>query len=277
MTALSVRRPDANLHIKVDGPPDGPPVVFAHALGTDLTLWDDVLPLLPPGLRLIRYDMRGHGQSSVPPAPYAMGALVADAEAVCDACRLRDAVFVGLSLGGLVAQGLAVKRFDLVRALVLSNTAARIGTAALWADRITAIRARGMEAAADAILARWFGRGWQTNPASAHWRAKLAATPVEGYCGSAAAIAGTDFFTTTASLRLPALGIAGTEDGSTPPDMVRETLALIPGSTFHLIRRAGHLPPVDQPQEFAAALTGFLERIGHMNKAMPLPPHIGTH
>jgi pimeloyl-ACP methyl ester carboxylesterase len=76
---------------------------------------------------------------------------------------------------------------------------------------------------------------------------------------------------------LPALGIAGTEDGSTPPDMVREALALIPGSEFHLIRRAGHLPCVDQPAAFAATLTGFLDRIGHLNPAQPLPPHIGTH
>jgi len=277
VTELIVRRPGAELHTQADGPPGGAPVVFAHALGTDLTLWDATLPLLPPCLRLIRYDLRGHGRSSVPPAPYTMGALVADAEAICDAYHVRDTVFVGLSLGGLIAQGLAVKRLDLVRAVVLSSTAARIGTPALWSDRIAAIRARGMETAADAILARWFGRNWQTNSASQQWRAKLAATPIEGYCGSAAAIGGTDFFTTTASLRLPALGIAGTEDGSTPPDMVRETLALIPGSEFHLIRRAGHLPCVDQPAAFAATLTGFLDRIGHLNPAQPLPPHIGTH
>lgn len=274
---MTVRRTDLDLYCVADGPPGGPSVVFAHALGTDLTLWDAVLPLLPQGLRLIRYDMRGHGRSSVPPAPYTMGALIADAEAVCDAHQVRDAVFVGLSLGGLVAQGLAVKRFDLVRAVVLSNTAARIGTPAVWADRIAAIRTRGMAAAADAILARWFGRGWQTNPTAPHWREKLTATAVEGYCGCAAAIAGTDFLTTTAGLRLPALGIAGTEDGSTPPDMVRESINLIPGSAFHLIRRAGHLPCVDQPQDFAAALTAFLDRIGHLNPASPLPPHIGTH
>jgi 3-oxoadipate enol-lactonase len=276
VTALVVPRPGAGLFTLAEGPLNGPPVVFAHALGTDLTLWDAVLPLLPPGLRLIRYDARGHGRSSVPPAPYTMGALVADAEAVCDAHHVRNAVFVGLSLGGLVAQGLAVKRLDLVRGLVLACTAARIGTPALWADRIAAIRAHGMEAAADAILARWFGRDWQANPAAAHWRARLAATPAEGYCGTVAAISGTDFFTTTASLRLPALGIAGSEDGSTPPDMVRETLALIPGSTIHLIRRAGHLTPADQPQAFATALTAFLGRIGHLTPEAPLPPHLGT-
>jgi 3-oxoadipate enol-lactonase len=276
VTDLIVRRPGVDLFTTAEGPKGGPPLVLAHALGTDLSLWDEVLPRLPPGLRIVRYDMRGHGRSSVPPAPYAMGALVADAEAVCAAHQIRDAVFVGLSLGGLVAQGLAVKRLDLVRALVLSSTAARIGTPALWADRIATIRARGLEPAADAIMARWFGRGWQTNPAAPKWRARLAATAVEGYCGAAAAIAGTDFLTTTASLRLPALGIAGTEDGSTPPDMVRETLALIPGSEFHLIRRAGHLPCVDQPAAFAEILSGFLARIGHLTPQSPLPPHLGT-
>ena len=115
---------DIQLHWREDGDPAGWPVVFANALGTDFRLWDRIVPLLPKSLRLIRYDMRGHGLSSCPPGPYAMGALVRDAERLLDALGVKDCVFVGLSIGGMVAQGLAVKRLDLVRALVLSNTAA---------------------------------------------------------------------------------------------------------------------------------------------------------
>ena len=123
-----------------EGDAAGVPVVFAHALGLDLHLWDAVLPLLPQGLRLIRYDLRGHGGTEGPPGPYGMGALVRDAEQLLDGLAVKGAVFVGLSLGGLVAQGLAVKRPDLIRALVLSNTAAKIGTAESWRTRAAAVR-----------------------------------------------------------------------------------------------------------------------------------------
>ncbi len=141
---------DLCLHYQLDGEPDGAPLVLIHALGTDLRLWDKVVPLLAPGLRVLRFSLRGHGLSDAPPAPYAMGALIRDAERLMDHLALRDAVVVGLSIGGMVAQGLAVKRLDLVRALVLSNTAAKIGTAETWAQRIAVIEAQGIEAVADA-------------------------------------------------------------------------------------------------------------------------------
>ena len=130
---------DLSLHWREDGDPSGAPVVFANSLGTDFRLWDKVVPLMPKGLRLIRYDKRGHGLSSCPPGPSGMGALVRDAERLLDALGVRDCVFVGLSIGGMIAQGLAVKRLDQVRALVLSNTGAKLGTPQLWADRIAAI------------------------------------------------------------------------------------------------------------------------------------------
>ena len=228
--------------------------------GLDLTLWDQVIALMPAGLRLIRYDLRGHGQSDVPMPPYAMGALVRDAEALLDQIGVRDAVFVGLSAGGLVAQGLAVKRLDLVRGLVLSNTAAKIGTQAIWNDRARAVQEGGVAAVADTIMARWFSRAAQESETGQIWRGRLLACPVDGYAGVAAAIGGTDFITPTSGLRLPTLCIAGTEDGSTPPDLVRELAELIPGSRFQLIRGAGHLPPVDRPEAFAEALTPVFAR-----------------
>ena len=266
MQTLFVPSGDAVLHARADGSgdPAAPTLVLAHALGSSLHLWDAVLPHLPPGLRIIRYDLRGHGRSSAPPGPYGMGALVAEAEAVCDAFAVRDAVFVGISVGGLVGQGLAVKRLDLMRGLVLSNTAARIGHAKFWADRIATIEREGLEAAADGIVVRWFGRDFRAGPGPALWRDALIRTPAAGYTGVCAAISGTDFYTTTATLRLPTLGIAGSEDATTPPDLVRETLGLIPGSQFALIRRAGHLPCVEAPAAYAAHLADFLRGIGHI-------------
>ena len=216
---------DVRLHYRVDGPEDGAPVVFANSLGTDLRLWDPILPLLPEGLRIIRFDKRGHGLSSCPPAPYAMGALIGDTEKLLDHLGVKDCVFVGLSIGGMIAQGLATKRLDLIRAMVLSNTAAKIGTKDMWADRVRAVQDSGIEPMADTIMERWFA-------------APFRATPV--------------------------LGIAGSEDGSTPPDLVRETIELIPGSKFKIIRKAGHLPCVEHPQEYAALLTEFLQSVGHV-------------
>jgi 3-oxoadipate enol-lactonase len=255
---------DVNLHYRVDGPDDGPAVVFANSLGTDLRLWDPILPLLPAGLRIIRFDKRGHGLSTCPPAPYSMGALIKDTEALLDMLEVRDCVFVGLSIGGMIAQGLAVKRLDLVRAMVLSNTGAKIGTPEMWDTRIAAVRSGGIEALADAVMERWFSAGFRVRPELELWRNMLTRQEDAGYIGCSAAISGTDFYSTTASLRLPTLGIAGDADGSTPPDLVRETVDLIPGSQFHLIRKAGHLPCVEQPAEYARRLTEFLLQIGHI-------------
>lgn len=254
---------DIDVHYRDDGPHDGPVVVFANSLGTDLRLWDPILPYLPRGLRLIRYDMRGHGLTTCPPAPFTMGTLISDAEKLMDHLDVREAVFVGLSIGGMIAQGLAVKRMDLIRAMVLSNTAMKIGTPDIWQDRINAVEQGGIEALEASILERWFSKSFRASPEISLWRAMLVRQPDQGYMGCSAAISGTDFYTTTASLTLPTLAIAGSEDGSTPPDLVRETAALIKGSRFALIKGAGHLPCVEKPEEFAGLLTGFLNDIGH--------------
>lgn len=254
---------DIRLHYQLDGDPKGAPLVFANSLGTDLRLWDKIIPLLPKGLRILRYDMRGHGLSDAPPAPYAMGTLVRDLERLMDHLGLKEAVLVGLSIGGLVAQGLAVKRLDLLRAVVLSNTAAKIGNKDIWQSRIDLVNAEGIEGMADAIIERWFPPAFRATPECHAWRNMVVRTPCDGYAGCAAAIGGTDFYATTAGLRLPVLGIAGSEDGATPPDLVRETIDLIPGAKFALIRNAGHLPCVDQPEVFAGHLNQFLTDIGH--------------
>ena len=254
----------ARLHYRIDGPADGAPVVFANSLGTDMRLWDPILPLLPEGLRILRFDKRGHGLSSCPPAPCSMGTLISDAETLMDQAGFTDALFVGLSIGGMIAQGLAVKRPELIRAMVLSNTAAKIGNKDMWDERIAATRAQGVEGLADAVMERWFSRDFLKTPQLELWRNMLAQQSDTGYAGCCAAISGTDFYTPTSGLRIPTLGIAGTEDKSTPPDLVRETVDLIPGSQFHLIRKSGHLPCVDQPKEFARALGDFMHATGHI-------------
>lgn len=256
---------EVKLHYAVEGDPNGAPVVFANSLGTDFRLWDQVLPLLPKGLRIIRYDKRGHGLSTCPSGDYFMGDLVSDVAALLDHLGVKDCVFVGLSIGGMIAQGLAAERLDLVRAMVLSNTGAKIGTPDMWAERIAAVRKGGIAALETSILKRWFSDDYRTNNLSfPAWRNMLVRTPVDGYLGCSAAISETDLHDSTARLTLPTLGIAGSEDGSTPPDLVRETVDLVKGSKFHLIRGSGHLPCVENPEEYARILTGFLKGIGHV-------------
>jgi 3-oxoadipate enol-lactonase len=239
-------------------------VVLLHALGTNLSIWDAVVPLLPPSCRVLRFDQRGHGGSDVPEPPYAMGALIRDAERMMAHFGMRDAVVVGLSLGGLVAQGLAVKRLDLVRGMVLSNTAAKIGSAAMWGERVAQVQATGLADYAPGAMARMFGRRWQEVAGMPRVRAMLEGMDPRGWVGCASAIAGTDFYTPTAGLTLPTLAIAGAHDGTTPPDLVRETADLILGSRFHLMRGAGHLPMVEKPAEYAAVLSEFLVSIGQV-------------
>ena len=255
---------DLRLKAEICGPANGPAVVLLHALGTNLSIWDEVVDHLPPSLRILRFDQRGHGASDAPQPPYAMGALIRDAERMIEHFAIKDTVVVGLSLGGMVAQGLAVKRLDLVRGLVLSNTAAKIGTPELWAVRAAQVRETGLEAYADGAMERMFGRGWRDVAGMPRVRKMLVDTPPDGWIGCASAIAGTDFYTPTAGLTLPTLAIAGVNDGTTPPDLVRETAELILGHRFELMRGAGHLPMIERPKDYAALLADFLRGIGHV-------------
>jgi 3-oxoadipate enol-lactonase len=256
----TLRAHDAVFHIRDEGPRDGRVVVFANSLGTDLRVWDALMPCLPEGLRTVRFDKRGHGLSDASPAPYHMDVLVSDAEAICDGLGLDNVTFVGLSIGGLIGQKLASKRPDLVKALVLMDTAAKIGAAEMWQSRIDTIREHGIAALADAIIERWFTPQFRkSNPQLSLWRNMLVRTTVDGYTGCCAAIAGADLTETTRALTLPVMAMVGESDGSTPPDLVRATAGLC-GAAFHAIADAGHLPCVEQPEMTARLLSEFLER-----------------
>ncbi len=247
-------RPWGAMHYRIDGA--GPAVVFANSLGTDLRLWDAVLPLLP-GCRPIRFDKRGHGLSDRGPQDGIDG-FAEDAAALIEAVAEGPVVFVGLSIGGMIGQALAARRPDLVRALVLSNTAARMGTPEAWAARIAAVRAGGMGSIADAVMERWFAPAFRATPELALWRNMLVRTDAEGYVAACGAIAAADLTGEAARLRLPVLAIAGGQDGASPPDLVRGTADRIAGAAFHVIAGAGHLPCVETPAAWAALVAPFL-------------------
>lgn len=254
----------AVLHVQVDGPDTGPVVMFANSLGTDLRVWDPLLPHMPKGLRIVRFDNRGHGLSDCPAAPYDMDTLVSDAEAVVDALGLTNVAFVGLSIGGLIGQGLAARRPDVMRALVLMDTAAKLGSPEMWGERIAAVQSGGLEPMGDAILDRWFAPEMRNDATRlAPWRNMLIRTPVDGYVGCCAAIAGADFTASTAALTLPVMAMAGSEDGATTPELVEATAKLC-NAAFHVIANAGHLPCVEAPETVGALISDFLKEVGHV-------------
>ncbi len=251
------------LNVQLDGSEDGAVIMFANSLGTDLRVWDALVALLPAGYRVVRYDKRGHGLSDCPAAPYSLDLLVADAEAIADALRLKDIVFVGLSIGGLIGQGLASKRRDLFKALVLMDTAAKIGTPEMWQTRVKSLREGGIASIAESILDKWFPEPFRSDETRiAPWRTMLIKTPLEGYIGCCEAIAQADYTQTTAKLDLPILAMVGEHDGATPPDLVRETAQLCKAE-FKVIEEAGHLPCVQQPEKVAALLTNFIKEVNH--------------
>jgi 3-oxoadipate enol-lactonase len=252
----------AILHYRDEGPRDGPALVFSNSLGTDFRVWDALLPHLPAGWRIVRYDKRGHGLSSLPEGPWSIADHAADLAGLMDALGVRGAVICGLSVGGLIAQRIALSRPELARALVLCDTAARIGSDEMWSTRVATVREGGIEAIHDANMARWFTETFRADPARLQpWSAMLTRTPVEGYVRTAEAIRACDLTGETRGLRLPCLAVAGEADGSTPPDLVRATADLIEGARFEVIEGAGHIPCVEAPERLGALMTAFLESL----------------
>lgn len=252
---------DLRLNAVLSGPADAPPVVLIHGLGLDLTVWDALLPQLSRH-RTLRLDLRGHGASDTPAAPYAMGTLIRDVERLMLHFAMKDAVIIGAGEGGLIAQGLAIKRLDLVRAMVLTGSATRFANPAVWQARLARLLADGPDL--DAECSALLGPRWRGSALLGPVRQLLEHTNAEGWEGVATATATADFYQTTATLTLPTLVLAGADDRKTPPDLQRETADLVAGSDFHLLRGAGHLAMLSHPTDFAKALLGFLTRIGHV-------------
>lgn len=251
-------RPWGAMHYQIDGPSHGPALVFANSLGTDLRLWDGVLPLLPQGLRVIRFDKAGHGLSDTRESE-SIADLADDAAALIEHLNAGPVIFVGLSIGGMIAQDLAVRRPELVRALVLTCTAAKMGTADAWNTRINAVRTNGVASIADGVMERWFAPAFRATPELPVYRNMMARTEAQGYIAACEALAAADLSAATATIAQPTLVIAGAEDGASSPELVGATAATIKGAAFHIIPGVGHIPCVENPAAYAALLTAFIE------------------
>jgi 3-oxoadipate enol-lactonase len=250
-------------HQLIGGPANKPVLVFANSLGTDFRIWRDVIVRLAGDFPIVTYDKRGHGLSDVGTAPYRMEDHVGDLAGLLDHLKVKNAVICGLSVGGLIAQGLYAQRPDLVRALVVCDTASRIGTTESWNTRIAAVEKDGIAAITDSILERWFTPEFhqQRKDDLTGYRNMLTRQPVAGYTGTCAALRDADYTEAAKSISVPTLCVVGDHDGSTPPAAVRSLADLIPGSRFKIIDGAGHIPCVEKPDELTALVKRFLAQL----------------
>lgn len=248
------------LSYDVSGRANAPPLLLSHALGTTADLWSPQMAAFTNAFRVIRYDTRGHGRSGVPPGSYTIDQLGRDAVAVLDAAGVDRAHICGLSLGGLTAMWLGIHAPHRIVSLILSSTAARIGTPDGWTDRIQQVRTIGLGAIADATMQRWFTETFrERHPdiVSRH-RAMVASCHPDGYVGCCAAIRDADLREAIRGIDAPALVIAGTSDPATTPDHGREMRAGIARSRMVTIE-AAHLSNVERADQFNATVLEFLD------------------
>ena len=252
------------LRVRVQG--EGPPVVLSHALGLDLTMWDALAARLAATHTVLRYDHRGHGGSATPPGPYAMSDLVDDAARVIREWGRGPVAFVGLSMGGMVGQGLAVRHPELLRGAVLANTTARYpaAAAATWAARIAAVEQGGMAAVADGVVERYLHADYRgAHPqATEALRALLLRDGPAGYVAACHAVAGVDWLDRLAEVKLPVLVIAGARDAGATPAMAREIADRIAGAELEVFDGASHL-------SVAEVFEPFAERVGRFLAGLP--------
>jgi 3-oxoadipate enol-lactonase len=244
---------------------EGPPVMLSHALGLDLHMWDDFAARLAGARTVLRYDQRGHGGSARPAGPYALDDLVDDAARLIREWGRGPVVFIGLSMGGMVGQGLAVRHPELLRGVVLANTTARYPEAArpVWATRIAAVEQGGMAAVADAVVERYLHADYRaTHPAeAAALRAKLLRADPAGYVAACHAVAGVDWLERLSTVRTPALVIAGARDAGATPEMAKAIAERIAGAELAVLEDASHLSVAEQPERFTALVQRFLVKI----------------
>lgn len=259
-----VSRDGVRLYWKLEGAGDRPPLVLLNSIGTDMGLWDAVVPHLLPSFRLLRVDTRGHGASDAPEGDYSLAMLAADIAAIMDAAEIGQAAIAGVSLGGMIAMQLALDQPERVSALALVCTSAAMDRT-MWTDRVILVRDAGTAAIADAALGRFLTPGFaQAHPdLAAGLRRGLVGMSSAGYAGAGAAIRDMALLERLPGLRLPALVVAGDYDVSTPFAGHGDRIAAaIPGAkTAHLT--TAHLAPIEAPGSLAAELRRFL---------LPAPP-----
>jgi 3-oxoadipate enol-lactonase len=249
----------------LDGPADAPVVTLSHSLATDLSMWEPQMKALTGRYRVLRYDTRGHGGTDAPAGAYSLGQLADDARAMLQALGIARTHWVGLSMGGMIGQTLALSSPGLFQSLVLCDTTSRVPAEmkSAWADRIKTAESRGMESLVEPTIERWFTAPFRARRPEVvePVRAMIRNTNPRGYAGCCHAIAALDLTDRLSAIKVPTLVIVGEDDPGTPVAASRTIQSQIVGSELEILKSAAHLSNIEQPEAFDAALTRFLARV----------------
>lgn len=247
------------LAYSVDGPDHAPALLLVNSIGATRAMWDPQVKTLARHFRVIRYDARGHGESSAPAGDCTIDDLGRDALAILDDVGIGRAHVCGISLGGLTALWLGRYAPDRVDHLIVANAAARIGTTESWAERMTVVRGRGMTAVADIAMPRWLSDAFRREhpDIALALHTMIVSCPPAGYLGCCAALRDADLRDAVAAITSPVLAIAGSADVTTPPSALADIAHRIPGARMVTLD-AAHLTNLEQAEAFTAAVTAFL-------------------
>jgi 3-oxoadipate enol-lactonase len=249
----------AIIHAEVEGPDSAPVLMLSNSLGTNLHMWDEQVASLIRHFRLLRYDRRGHGKSSVPKGPYTMERLGRDVLAVLDGLGIQKINWCGLSMGGMVGQWLGANAPNRVDKLILSNTSSYFPDKSIWDGRIKFVREKGLEGIVDANMERWFTKDFRERAPQtmAKMHDMFVATKVDGYVGCGEAIRDMDHRPLLSKITAPTLVIAGKHDPATPFEGNEFIRAHIPGAKIAVLE-AAHIANMEQPKVYADTVIGFL-------------------
>jgi len=249
----------AIIHVEVEGPDSAPVLMLSNSLGTNLHMWDDQVTPFTRHFRLVRYDRRGHGQSSVPKGPYTMARLGRDVVAVLDALGIAKINWCGLSMGGMVGQWLGANAGQRIDKLILSNTSCYFPDKSIWEGRLKLVRDKGLAGIVDANMERWFTKSFRERApqAMAKMREMFLATNIDGYCGCGEAIRDMDHRPLLAKIMAPTLVIAGRHDPATPLEGNEFIRQHIPGARLAVLD-AAHIANLEQPKVYADTVLEFL-------------------
>lgn len=249
------------LHYQTQGSPDNAPIVFINSLGTDLRIWDAIVLYFADHYFILRYDKPGHGLSDTPSGEYTIHHHAETLLQLLDSLNLNTNTLIGISMGGQIAQDLAIHHPDRVKGLVLCDTAAKLGSADTWNQRINGVQQKGMLSMTDTILERWFAPAYsQQHPVDyAGYYNMLSRIPADGYIAACEAIRDADMRQQVSTIQKPTLVICGSEDSATTPATVQELAASIPNSQFEIIDGAGHLPCIEQPAIMSSKINQFFK------------------
>jgi 3-oxoadipate enol-lactonase len=251
-----------DIHYTIEG--EGPVVTMSHALGCNLSMWDEQAQALSGRYRVLRYDTRGHGGSSAPPGPYSLEQMADDLHGLLTGLGVAQTHFVGISMGGMIGQTLALKYPMLLQGLILCSTTSRYPAAmrSTWVERIRTVEAKGMEPTVEPALQRWFTPSFRERRPDVMERVRvmLRSTPPHGCIGCCYAIPTIDLTDRLGEVRCPALVIAGEDDPGTPVAMAQEIHVALHSSELAILRSASHLGNLEQPEAFNRFLLGFLDK-----------------